>query len=107
MGRFAIAAYKPKPGKEPELLVAVEKHLRILRAENLVTEKPPYVMRAGDGTIVEVFEWKSLEAINQAHGNPAVQALWHEFGAACDYVPLTTLRETHEMFAGFESLSEN
>ena len=105
MGRFAIAAYKPKPGKEPELLVAVEKHFRILQAEHLVTDRPPYVMRAGDGTVVEVFEWTSLEAINQAHGNPAVLALWQEFGAACDYVPLTTLKEAHDLFAGFEALS--
>jgi len=49
-----------------------------------ITDKPGYVMRAGDGTIVEGFEWRSAEAIAQAHNNPAVQALWAEFGAACD-----------------------
>ena len=30
-------------------------------------------MRAADGTIVEVFEWRSAEAIQQAHNNPAVR----------------------------------
>jgi hypothetical protein len=88
VGRFVIAAYTPKPGKEQQLVEAVKKHLHVLQVEQLVTDKPACVIRAGDGTIVEVFEWRSAEAIHQAHINPSVQALWAEFGAACDYTPL-------------------
>ena len=104
MGRCVIVAYKPKPGKEPELRKAVEKHLAVLRAEGLATDRAPFVMRAADGTILEVFEWRSAEAIQAAHTNPAVQALWGEFGAACDYVPLATLHEASQMFAEFDGL---
>jgi hypothetical protein len=32
-------------------------------------------MRAQDGTIVEIFEWISQEAISGAHTNPAVIGL--------------------------------
>ncbi len=99
MGRFVIVAYTPKPGKEKNLLAAVKKHLEVLSAERLVTDRPGYVMRAADGTIVEVFEWRSAEAIKEAHSNPAVAALWAEFGAACDVTPLTKLPEAHQMFA--------
>ncbi len=102
MGRFVIVAYAPKAGKEEQLLAAVRKHLQVLRAEQLVTDNPAYVMRAADGAIVEVFEWRSAEAINAAHTNPAVQALWADFGAACDYVPFSKLAETHQMFAEFD-----
>ena len=105
MGRFVIAAYKPKPGQEKALEVAVEKHLRILREEELVTGNPAYIMRAADGTVLEVFEWLSADAIAQAHANPAVQALWAEFGAACDYVPLASLAESQQMFAEFEPVA--
>jgi hypothetical protein len=104
MGRFVIVGYTPKVGKEQQLLAAVRKHLQVLQTERLVTDKPAYVMRAGDGTIVEVFEWRSAEAIHQAHSNPAVQALWGEFGAACDYTPLSKLKETHQMFAEFDAV---
>ena len=104
MGRFVIVAYRPKPGKENELLAAVRKHLEVLQTERLVTDRPAYVMRGGDGTIVEVFEWRSAEAIQQAHGNPAVQALWGEFAAACDYTPLAALAEAHQMFAEFDAV---
>lgn len=104
MGRFAIVAYTPKTGKEQELLAAVKKHFHVLQAENLVTDRPPYVMRATDGTIVEVFEWRSSEAVQNAHKNPAVQALWGEFGAVCDYTPISKLAETHQMFAEFDAV---
>jgi len=56
MGRFVIVAYTPKPGREQALLAAVKKHLQVLQEQKLVTDKPGYVMRAADGTLVEVFE---------------------------------------------------
>lgn len=104
MGRFVIAAYTPKPGKEQQLLAAVGRHMTVLRAENLVSDKPSHVMRAGDGTIVEVFEWRSADAVRQAHENPAVQALWAAFGEACEYTPLARLAEAQQMFAEFDAV---
>ena len=104
MGRVVIVAYTPKPGREAQLLAAVGRHLGVLRAEGLVTERAPYVLRAADGSVLEIFEWLSADAIQRAHHSPAVQALWAEFGAACDYTPLARLAETQQMFAEFESV---
>jgi hypothetical protein len=104
MGRFVIVAYKPKSGKAAELDAVVAKHLQVLAAERLVTDSPAYVMRSGDGTVVEVFEWRSAEAIARAHSTPSVLALWDEFAAVCDYVPLAALAESQQMFAEFESV---
>lgn len=103
-GRFAVVAYTPKPGHESALLAAVRKHVAVLRDEGLVTDRSPAVMRAADGTIVEVFEWRSAEAINRAHANPAVLALWTEFGAACEFTPLARLPESRQLFAEFDAI---
>lgn len=56
MGRFVIAVYRPKPAMRRHVLAAVGKHMPVLRAEGLITERPAHVMRAVDGTVVEVFE---------------------------------------------------
>ncbi len=104
MGRFVIAAFRPKPGMQDQLKAVVEKHWRVLRAEGLVTDRPRFAMQAADGTIIEVFEWCSPQAIEQAHGNAAVHALWAEFGAACDYVPLSELPESQHPFSEFNAL---
>ena len=66
----------------------------------------PTIMRAGDGTIIEVSEWKSREAIDAAHKNPSVLAMWNKFFEVYDSVPLNTLSECAEMFAGFEPIPD-
>lgn len=102
MGRFVIVAFTPKPGKDDQLLEIVRKHHAILRRQNLVSERRAYLMRAADGTLVEVFEWKSADAITEAHRNPVVAALWAEFAEACDYRKLESLAECTQLFAEFE-----
>lgn len=87
------------------MLALVKKHLDVLAAENLIADRPGYVVHAVDGSIVEVSEWRSAEAIAQAHANAAVGALWAEFAEACDYAPLARLQESQQMFAEFDALS--
>ena len=61
-------------------------------------------MQAADGTLAEVFEWRSAKAIEDAHSNPAIQALWAEFDAVCDFTPLASLAEAQQMFAEFDAV---
>jgi quinol monooxygenase YgiN len=105
-GVIVIVAYRPKPGKEQQVLELVRARVPTLLKEGLVTDRAPTIMRARDGTIVEVSEWKSREAIEAAHKNPNVLAMWNQFFAICDCVPLNTLAEASEMFAGFEPLPD-
>jgi quinol monooxygenase YgiN len=105
-GVIVIVAYRPKPGKEREILKLVRTRVPTLRKEGLVTDRVPTMMRTKDGTIIEVSEWKSREAIDAAHKNPNVLAMWNKFFAVCDCVPLKTLAEADDMFAGFEPIDD-
>src|SRR5437762_3691969 len=105
-GVCVIVAYRPKPGKEDGLLELVRSRVPTLRQEGLVSDRAPTIIRARDGTIIEVSEWKSGEAIDAAHKNPKVLAMWEKFFAVCDCVPLNRLAETEEMFAGFEPVED-
>ena len=105
-GVIVIVAYRPKSGKEKETLELVRSRVPTLRKEGLVTDRLPTIMRARDGTIIEVSEWKSQEAIDAAHKNPNVWAMWDKFSAACEFVPLKNLGEAEEMFAGFEPVAD-
>ncbi len=77
-GVVVIVAYRPKLGKESELLEIVRRRLPLLRGEALVTDRVPTIMRCRDGNIIEVSEWKSQAAIDAAHKNPNVLAFWNE-----------------------------
>ena len=105
-GVIVIVAYRPKPRKERELLELVRNRVPTLRKENLATDRQLIIMRAPDGTIVEVSEWKSQEAIDAAHKNPNVLAMWDKFFKICECVPLKTLAEANDMFAGFEPVED-
>ena len=105
-GFCVIVAYRPKPGQENALLELVRNRVPTLRKEGLVTDRVPIIMRARNGTIIEVSEWKSREAIDAAHKNPNVLAVWEKFFAVCDCVPLNTLAEADEMFAGFTAVED-
>lgn len=105
MGRFVIVGYRPKPGMQPALEAVVARHWALLRQQALVSDRPPHLMRAADGTVVEVFEWLSPQSIERAHNNAAVQALWSEFAAVCDHVPVAQLPEAGRLFAEFEPLA--
>jgi quinol monooxygenase YgiN len=105
-GVCVIVAYRPKPDKGDEVLALVRSRVPNLRKEGLVTDREPVIMRSRDGIIIEVSEWKSREAIDAAHKNPNVLAMWNKFFAVCDCVPLNTLTEAQEMFAGFEPIAD-
>lgn len=102
---LVIVAYRPKPGKNEALKEIVKNHVPRLIALGFATDRQPVISEAADGTIVEVFEWASTEAIRQAHSNPEVHKMWAEFAEACDCVPLNTLAEVNDMFAGFKPLN--
>jgi hypothetical protein len=104
MGHIVIVAYKPKEGKSDALKELMKTHLPRLKAQGLVTDKESYIMEAADGTIIEVFEWLSEEAIRNAHTNPEVQKMWGEYAAVCDYVPVGSGPEAAQLFSGFRPL---
>ena len=101
MGRIAFVAYKPKPGKEEELKALMREHLPVLRWQGLVTDRESILMEAKDRTILEVFEWKSKEAIESAHANPVVGKLWERYAEVCDYIPVSNVPEVAEVFSEF------
>ena len=106
MGKVVIAIYRPKEGKEKELLELVtEEHMQVLRSQDLVTGREPVVMRASDGAIIEIFEWKSAEAVGQAHTNPEVAKLWEKFSAVSDYEIPININEFHNPFSEFEPIN--
>jgi hypothetical protein len=104
-GHIVISAYKPKPGKDHELLEVLKTHLPILRQENLITDRKGILMKAKDGTFIEVFEWKSSKAVESAHSNKAVLEMWKKFEEVCDYSKLSDIEEAKGLFAGFEPVN--
>ena len=99
--QIVIVAYKPKAGKAVALHQLMREHLSILKQENLVTDRTSIMMEAKDGTIIEVFEWKSESAVEQAHSNPVILEMWKKYDAVCEFIPLSQVEESAKLFSHF------
>ncbi len=104
MGQITIAAFRPRPGKEADLLQVIADRLPLLRRLGLATDRAEVLMRSADGVIIQVSEWAGADAIRVAHETPEVLALWDRFEACSEYARLDTLAEVHEDFATFTAL---
>lgn len=105
MGRIVIVGYRPKTDKQAELAALMKTHLPILRAAGLVTDRESIIMQAENGTIVEVFEWKSKAAMNSAHEHTSVLKMWADYDICCTYVPVAELPEIANLFSEFTPLN--
>jgi hypothetical protein len=103
-GQIVIALYKPNPGQDEALRGLIRKHLPTLREFGLATDRPSMLMRAGDGTYLEIFEWVSEEASAQAHEHPAVAKIWDGMGAIGGMPSLDALAESKRPFSHFEPI---
>jgi quinol monooxygenase YgiN len=103
-GRVVVAVYKPRPGKEAELEALIRDHVPRLREVGLVTDRTPIAAKTTDGTIVEVFEWASEDAIAGAHANPVVTQMWKEFEACCWYETPANVPDLQRMFVSLDPI---
>ena len=93
-GEIVLAAYRPRPGREPAVLDLLRQHVPTLRRLGLATDRPVLLLRAPrDGTLIEVFEWASGDAARRAHEHPDVDALWTALAAEAEFPPLAAVED--------------
>lgn len=109
MGRIVITCYRPRvadPAAAAALLAVVREHVPALQQLGLATLRAPVLMQASDGSLLEVFEWASADAVARAHVHPVVQALWQRFDTVCEHATLASLAETAGLFAEFTPIDD-
>ncbi|MEH7305153.1 putative quinol monooxygenase [Neobacillus drentensis] len=99
-----MALYRPKPGKEEDLKEVLKVHIPTLREEELISSRELLTLQAADGTIIEIAEWRSTEAIEKAHQSAKVMAVWDKIGSLAELTSLSTLAEAQQPFPNFKPL---
>jgi len=102
--QIVIATYRPHDGNDEALRDLIREHLPTLRKYELATDRPSILMRAQDGTYLEIFEWASADSAERAHQHPAIAKIWEGMGALGDMPTLSQLEETTRMFPHFEPI---
>ncbi|TVS07948.1 MAG: hypothetical protein EA423_02780 [Phycisphaerales bacterium] len=102
MGVISMAVYRPRPGREEELRALIRERPPIMRRLGYLTEREHLVLKAADGTLFELSEWVSREAIDRAHGDPEVLAMWAKFDEVCEYLAPAAVEGMDAPFPTFE-----
>lgn len=102
---ITMAMYQPHEGKEEQLNKVLKTHIKTLEAEELITSREPIRAAAADGTVIEIFEWKSEQAKDAAHESPVVSKVWNEIMEIADIKSLSSLAEADHPFPNFAPYS--
>jgi quinol monooxygenase YgiN len=90
--------YRPKPGKEQELLELIKKHGPALQATGLIVGGLPTIYRAsdkrsGEKFFIETFSWRDEDAPEAAHQMPEVMSVWEPMTPILAGMQLAVLEE--------------
>jgi hypothetical protein len=100
--QIVFALYRPHAGQDAALRRLIARHVPALRRADLITDRQPVLVRAGDGTYVEVFEWVSETAARTAHDHPDIAEIWDSMELIADFATLASLAEAQRPFTHFE-----
>ena len=98
-GIIVFVRYKPREGREEDLLELVRRHGPVLVESGLVTDRPFIHGRASDGSVLEVFEWLSEDASKSAHDDEAIIAQWAAMAECAEFLAVGELEEMMSPFA--------
>jgi len=96
---LALAAYRPRAGAEDALERLLHEDVATLRRRGHVTDRPAPLVRTGSGELLLVIEWSSDHAVDDAHEDPEVLAVWQRKDELADYVSPSDLAGADVPFA--------
>lgn len=101
-GLYVIKTYMPNGGKETELENVLKNHWSILHSSGLTTGQEPLFLRNKDGRILEIFEWKDKESMDEAHAIDTTKQSWNTIMDLATLVPLASLAEANDPYPSFQ-----
>ncbi len=104
MGRVFLIIYRPHKGKEQELLSTLKSGYAPLLAGGYVTDRPPILMKAKNGNLLMIFEWKEKESREKAQVDPAIQEQWKRVSKLSEFEKPDSLIEFQDVFPEFEAI---
>jgi hypothetical protein len=98
-----MAVYRARDRCEEQLVGLLRRHYPTLNSLGLVANGGAILLRSPEEPVfVEIFEWKSQDAIRIAHESKEVQALWAGLGDIAANITLSDLKESGKTFAKFQ-----
>jgi hypothetical protein len=104
MHHIALILYSPRKGREQELIEMLQHNIPVMRKLGLVTDREQILAGTKDGSIIQIFEWKSQDSQEQAMAHPVVQEMWLKAGNISEFQKPAAVAEFNEVFSMFKTI---
>ena len=104
--RISLAAYRPRSGRDAELLEVFEAEFACLRAGGHVTDRPVPICRTDRGEYLAILEWSSDHAVDDAHQDAEVVRVWARKAEVAEYMAPRDLAGSDVPFVSYTRLRD-
>ena len=103
---LSLSAYEPRAGQGDELVRLFREELETLRRRGHVTTRRAPVVRTERGELLVVLEWSSDHAVDDAHADPEVLAVWERKAQLAEYIAPARLTGSEVPFARWTVIAD-
>lgn len=100
--RLSLSAYRPRVDDRHRLEEHLRQEIAALRSRGHITERPVPICRTEAGEYLVVLEWSTTTAVDDAHADAAILAIWERKAELFEYVGVSELARASVPFAAYD-----
>ena len=104
--RLSLSAYRPRPGREVELVAHFRSEVAAMRIRGHITSRPAPICRTSRGEYLVVIEWVTPTSVDEAHRDPVVLDIWKRKEALVEYIGPAALDGSDTPFVSYEVVED-
>ena len=100
--RLSLSAYRPRIDDRRSLEEHLRQEVEALRSRGHITHRPVPICRTEAGEYLVVLEWSTTTAVDDAHADAAILAIWERKAQLFEYVGVGELARASVPFAAYD-----
>ena len=106
MSRVAIMIFRPQKDKLGELIALLKQSHSALLKFGIVTAREQILAMSVEGSVIQILEWTSKQAEEEAAVHDEIRELWMEAERLCEFQKPIEVKEFTQMFPSFEVVNQ-
>jgi hypothetical protein len=106
ISRVSLSAYRPRPGREDELLPHLREEVATLRARGYITSRPAPICLTARGEYLVIAEWATETSVDEAHADDVILEVWRRKKQLVEYIAPADLDQSDVPFASYDVLED-
>jgi hypothetical protein len=103
---LTVAVYRPRPGREGEVLPHLRREIATIRERGYFTTRPAAICRSHAGAYLVLTEWATEQSVDAAQADDVVVGLWRRKEQLVAYLAPSEVDGADILFPSFEVIED-